>query len=70
MLGSYCLVAIIGPGLGIIHNHDENDDATSVLSMFMLLVMLITILYVLMETWRTTQEIVQPQYYMALILAN
>jgi hypothetical protein len=57
MLGSYCLVAIIGSGLGIIYNHDENnDDATPVLSMFMLLVMLIIRLYVLIGTWRTTQE--------------
>jgi hypothetical protein len=47
MLGNYFLVAIIGSGLGIIYNHDENnDDATPVLSMFMLLVMLITRLYV------------------------
>jgi hypothetical protein len=57
MLGSFCLVAIIGSGLGIIYNHDENnDDATLVLSMFMLLVLLITRLYVLIGTWRTTQE--------------
>jgi hypothetical protein len=57
MLGSYCLVAIIGYGLGIIYNHDDNnDDATPVLSVFMLLVMLITRLYVLIGTWRTTQE--------------
>jgi hypothetical protein len=57
MLGSYCLVAITGFGLGIIYNHDENnDDATPILSMFMLLVMLITRLYVLIGTWRTTQE--------------
>jgi hypothetical protein len=55
MLGSYCLIAITGYGLGIIYNHDENnDDATPVLSMFMLLVMLITRLYVLIGTWRTT----------------
>jgi hypothetical protein len=57
MLGSYCLVVIIGSSLGIIYNHDENnDDATPVLSMFMLLEMLITRLYVLIGTWRTTQE--------------
>jgi hypothetical protein len=57
MLGSYCLVAITGSSLGITYNYDENnDDATPVLSMFMLLVMLITRLYVLIETWRTTQE--------------
>jgi hypothetical protein len=56
-LGSYCLVAITGSGLGIIYNHDENnDDGTPVLSMFMLLVMLIIRLYVLTGTWRTTQE--------------
>jgi hypothetical protein len=54
MLGSYCLVAITGFGLGIIYNHDENnDEATPILSMFMLLVMLITRLYVLIGTWRT-----------------
>jgi hypothetical protein len=36
MLGSYYLVAIIGSGLGIIYNHDDNnDDVTPVLSMFM-----------------------------------
>jgi hypothetical protein len=47
LLGSYCLVAITGFGSGIIYNHDDsNDDATPVLSMFMLLVMLITRLYV------------------------
>jgi hypothetical protein len=47
MLGSYCLVAITGSGLGIIYNHDDNnDDVILVLSMFMLLVMLITRLYV------------------------
>jgi hypothetical protein len=57
LLGSYCLVATTGYGLGIIYNHyDNNDDATPVLSMFMLLVMLITRLDVLIETWRTTQE--------------
>jgi hypothetical protein len=57
MLGSYCLVDIIDSSLEIIYNHDENnDDATPVLSMFMLLVMLITRLYVLIRTWRTTQE--------------
>jgi hypothetical protein len=55
MLGSYCLVAITGSGLGIIYNHDDNnDDVTLVLSMFMLLVLLITRSYVLIETWRTT----------------
>jgi hypothetical protein len=47
LLGSYCLVASTGYGLGIIYNHDgNNDDVTPVLSMFMLLVMLITRLYV------------------------
>jgi hypothetical protein len=56
-LGSYCLVAITGSGLGIIYNHDDNnDDVIPTLSMFMLLVMLITRLYVLIGTWRTTQE--------------
>jgi hypothetical protein len=57
MFGSYCLVAITGSDLGIIYNHDENnDDATPILSMFMLLVLLITGSYILIETWRTTQE--------------
>jgi hypothetical protein len=57
LLGSYCLVAITGSALGIIYNHDENnDDATPILSMFMLLVMLIIRLYILIRTWRTTQE--------------
>jgi hypothetical protein len=47
LLGSYCLVASTGYGLGIIYNHDgNNDDATPVLSMFMLFVLLITRLYV------------------------
>jgi hypothetical protein len=55
LLGSYCLVATTGYGLGIIYNHDDNNgDATPVLSMFMLLVMLITRLDVLIRTWRTT----------------
>jgi hypothetical protein len=57
MLGSYCLVAITGSGLGIIYNHDDNnDDVTPVLSMFMLFVLLITISYVLIGTWRTIQK--------------
>jgi hypothetical protein len=56
-LGSYCLVAITGSGSGIIYNNDDdNDDATPILSMFMLFVVLITRLYVLIGTWRTTQE--------------
>jgi hypothetical protein len=43
MLGSYCLVAITGYGLGIIYNYDDNDDDTTpVLSMFTLFVLLIT----------------------------
>jgi hypothetical protein len=55
MLGSYCLVAITGSGLGIIYNHDDNnDDVTPVLSMFMLFVLLKTRQYVLIGTWRTT----------------
>jgi hypothetical protein len=42
MLGSYCLVAITGSGLGIIYNHDDNnDDVTPVLSMFMRYALLI-----------------------------
>jgi hypothetical protein len=42
MLGSYCLVAITGYGLGIIYNHDNNDnDATPVLSIFMRYALLI-----------------------------
>jgi hypothetical protein len=56
-VGSYCLVAITGSGSGIIYNHnDDNDDTTPVLSMFMLFVLLITRSYVLIGTWRTTQE--------------
>jgi hypothetical protein len=48
MLGSYCLVAITDSSLGIIYNHDgNNDDATFVLSMFMRSVLLITRSYVL-----------------------
>jgi hypothetical protein len=36
MLGSYFLVAITGSILGIIYNHDDNnDDATPILSMLM-----------------------------------
>jgi hypothetical protein len=42
MLGSYCLVAITGSGLGIIYNHDDNNDyVTPALSMFMRYVLLI-----------------------------
>jgi hypothetical protein len=55
MLGSYCLVGITGSDLEIIYNHDDNNDnETSVLSMFMLFVLLITRSYVLIRTWRTT----------------
>jgi hypothetical protein len=47
LLGSYGLVASTGYGLGIIYNHDDNnDDVSPILSMFMLLVMLITRLYI------------------------
>jgi hypothetical protein len=57
LLGIYCLVASTGYGLGIIYNHnDNNDDVAPILSMFMLFVLLITRLYVLIGTWRTTQE--------------
>jgi hypothetical protein len=57
LLGSYCLFAIPGYGSGIIYNSDDNDDdATPVLSIFMLFVLLITRLYVLIGTWGTTQE--------------
>jgi hypothetical protein len=57
LLGSYCLVAITGYGSGIIYNPDDNDDdATPVLSMFMAFVLLIMRSYVLIGTWRTTQE--------------
>jgi hypothetical protein len=36
LLGSFCLVAITGSGLGIIYNHDDyNDDTTPNVSMFM-----------------------------------
>jgi hypothetical protein len=53
MLGSYCLVAITGSGLGIIYNHDDhNDDVIPVLS----IVLLITRQYILIGTWRITQE--------------
>jgi hypothetical protein len=42
MLSSFCLVAITGSGLGIIYNHnDNNDDTTPVLSMFMRYALLI-----------------------------
>jgi hypothetical protein len=42
MLVSYCLVAITSYGLGIIYNHDgNNNDATPVLSMFMRYALLI-----------------------------
>jgi hypothetical protein len=35
-LGRFCLVAITGSSLGIIYNHDDNnDDATPILSIFM-----------------------------------
>jgi hypothetical protein len=57
MLGSCCLVAITGYGLGIIYNPDDNDDdATPILSMFMLFVLLITRLYILIGIWRNTQK--------------
>jgi hypothetical protein len=57
MLGSYCLVTITGSSLGIIYNHDDNnDDVTPILSMFMLFVLLIIRSYVVIRTWRTTQE--------------
>jgi hypothetical protein len=42
MLGIYCLVVITGSGLGIIHNHDDNNDNTTpVPSMFMRYALLI-----------------------------
>jgi hypothetical protein len=57
MLGSYCLVVTTDSSLGIIYNHDDNNDnVTPVLSMFMLFVLLITRSYVLIKIWRTTQE--------------
>jgi hypothetical protein len=57
LLGSFCLVAITSSGLGIIYNHDDNnDDTTPVLSMFMLFALLITRPYALIGTLRTTQE--------------
>jgi hypothetical protein len=57
VLGSFCLVDITSSCLGIIYNHDDNnDDATPVLSMVMLFVLLIIRSYVLIGTWRTTQE--------------
>jgi hypothetical protein len=56
-LGSYCLVGITGYGLGIINNHDDNDDdVTPILSIFMLFVLLITRSYVSIGIWRITQE--------------
>jgi hypothetical protein len=71
LLGSFCLVAITSSGLGIKYNHDDNnDDTTPVLSMFMLFVLLITRSYVLIGIWRPPRKTVQPQYYMALVLAN
>jgi hypothetical protein len=46
-------------GLGIIYDHDDNnDDTTPVLSMFMLFLLLITRSYVLIRTWRTTKNLV------------
>jgi hypothetical protein len=57
MMGSYCLVAITGSGLGTIYNHDDNnDDNTPVLSIFMPFLLLIARSYVLIGTWRTTQK--------------
>jgi hypothetical protein len=51
LLGSYCLVAITNSSSGIIYNYDDNnDDATPVLSMFMLFMLLITKSYVLIGT--------------------
>jgi hypothetical protein len=42
MFGSFWLVAITDYGLGIIYNHDDNnDDTTPVLSMFMRYALLI-----------------------------
>jgi hypothetical protein len=36
MLGSFCLFATTGSGLGIIYNHDDNnDDATPIYFMFL-----------------------------------
>jgi hypothetical protein len=52
-----CVIAIIGSDLGIIFNHDDNNnDATPILSMFMLFVLLTTRSYILIRIWRTTQE--------------
>jgi hypothetical protein len=71
LLGSYCLVASIGSRLGIIYSHDGNhDDVSPVLSMFMLFVLLITRLYVSSEHGEPPRKIVQPQYYMARVLAD
>jgi hypothetical protein len=54
MLGSFCLVVITGSCLGIIYNHDDNnDDTTPVLSMFMRYALLYKIIC-LIRTWRTT----------------
>jgi hypothetical protein len=47
LLGSFCLVAITGSDLRIIYNYDDNnDDVAPILSMFTLLVLLITRSYV------------------------
>jgi hypothetical protein len=57
MLGSFCLVVITGSGLGIICNHDDNnDDTTPFLSMFMRYALLIQDHICLFGTWRTIQE--------------
>jgi hypothetical protein len=51
MLGSSYLVAITGSILGIIYNHDDNnDDIAPILSIFMLFVLIIIRQYVLIGT--------------------
>jgi hypothetical protein len=70
-LGSYCLVAITGSGLGIIYNHDDNnDDVTPVLPMFMLFMLLIARLFDKSECGEPPRKTMQPQYYMDLVLDN
>jgi hypothetical protein len=56
LLGSFYLVAIIGSSLGIIYNHDDNnDDTTPFLSMFMRYALLIQD-HMFIGTRRSTQE--------------
>jgi hypothetical protein len=57
LLGSYCLVASTGYGLGIIYNHDDNnDDVTSCFIHVQALSDVNHKIICLIGTWRTTQE--------------